>query len=53
LFAIADTDGNSIRIRQRLFEQARNCSMSSGKEGDDALPDQEKEVRNAIREVMK
>jgi hypothetical protein len=44
---------SEISGRQRL-EISRICSVIlSGKDGDDALPYQEKQTRNAVREVSK
>jgi predicted RNA binding protein YcfA (HicA-like mRNA interferase family) len=58
---IAELEGAGFRIApggkgsHRKFRHSRfsGSVILSGKEGDDALPYQEKQVRNAIREVNK
>jgi len=47
---VAGGKGSHCKFRHPGF---RGSVILSGKEGDDALPYQEKQVRNAIREVTK
>jgi len=47
------TPGGKRSHRKFRHSQFAGAIILSGKEGDDALPYQEKQVRNAIREINK